>query len=442
MDANFTILNTVREEFMRKQKILVISDHPLSPSGVGTQTKYFIEALLKTGRYKVVCLGGAIKHNNYNPIKVEPWLDDWIIYPIDGYGNHETIRSVLQKERPDVLWFMTDPRFYEWLWEIENEVRCYVPMVYYHVWDNFPIPYFNKIWYDSNDEVVTISKVTDKIVSTASPEAYGCRIPHAVNSSIFYPFSRPEDKEKITALKQKVIDASKNFNNPDKKVFFWNNRNARRKQSGTLIWWFKEWLDKVGHDKASLLMHTDAQDPHGQDLPHILEHLKITDGQVLLSTEKVDPRDLAAMYNMADYTINISDAEGFGLATLESLACGTPIIVNMTGGLQEQVTNGKEWFGWGIQPCSKTVIGSLQVPYIHEDRIGQDQFEEVMNKALKNSKKSYQKMSKGGMNHINENYNFENFERQWVEFIDKTIEHHGSWETRRNYDRWTLKEIA
>ena len=105
-------------------------------------------------------------------------------------------------------------------------------------------------------------------------------------------------------------------------------------------------------------MHTDAQDPHGQDLPHILEHLKITDGQVLLSTEKVDPRDLAAMYNMADYTINISDAEGFGLATLESLACGTPIIVNMTGGLQEQVTNGKEWFGWGIQPCSKTVIGS------------------------------------------------------------------------------------
>tara|TARA_Y100000592_G_scaffold47176_1_gene74941 strand:+ start:4512 stop:5840 length:1329 start_codon:yes stop_codon:yes gene_type:complete len=442
MDASFTILNTVREELMRKHKILVISDHPLSPSGVGTQTKYFIEALLKTGRYKFICLGGAIKHKNYSPIKVEPWMDDWIIYPIDGYGNHETIRSVLQKERPDVLWFMTDPRFYEWLWEIENEVRSNVPMIYYHVWDNFPIPMFNKIWYDSNDEVVTISKVTDKIVSTASPEAYGCRIPHAVNSSVFYPYKKPEDKEKIAALRQKVIDASTNHNNPNKKIFFWNNRNARRKQSGTLIWWFKEWLDKVGHDKASLLMHTDAQDPHGQDLPHILEHLKITDGQVLLSTEKVDSTDLAAMYNMADYTINISDAEGFGLATLESLACGTPIIVNMTGGLQEQVTDGKEWFGWGIQPCSKTVIGSLQVPYINEDRIGQDQFEDVLNKALKNSKKSYQKMSDGGIRHVKESYNFENFEKQWVDFIDKTIEHHGSWETRRNYSRWTLKEIA
>ena len=70
------------------------------------------------------------------------------------------------------------------------------------------------------------------------------------------------------------------------------------------------------------------------------------------------------MYNMADCTINISDAEGFGLGTLESLACGTPIIVNMTGGLQEQVTDGEEWFGIGIEPASKAIIGSLDVPYI------------------------------------------------------------------------------
>tara|TARA_A200000159_G_scaffold164809_1_gene196451 strand:- start:610 stop:1893 length:1284 start_codon:yes stop_codon:yes gene_type:complete len=427
---------------MRKQKILVISDHPLSPSGVGTQTKYMIEAILKTGRYKVVCLGGAIKHKNYNPIRVEPWMDDWVIYPIDGYGNPEIIRSVLQKERPDVLWFMTDPRFYEWLWEIENEVRAYVPMVYYHVWDNFPIPYFNKIWYDSNDEVVTISKVTDKIVSTTSPEAYGMRIPHAVNSTFFHQFKDAEALENVKQLKEKLFSVSKKFVNPNKKIFFWNNRNARRKQSGTLIWWFKEWLDKVGHEKATLLMHTDPRDPHGQDLPHLIEHLKLNDGQVMLSTNKVEPYELAAMYNMADYTINISDAEGFGLATLESLACGTPIIVNMTGGLQEQVTDGKEWFGWGIQPSSKTVIGSLQVPYIYEDRISQNDFEATLSKALKQTKSKYKKMSEAGMKHVRDNYNFENFEKQWVEFFDKTIEHHGSWETRKNYSRWTLKEIA
>ena len=50
----------------------------------------------------------------------------------------------------DILWFMTDPRFYQWLWQIENEIRQNVPMVYYHVWDNYPYPKFNKVYYDSN----------------------------------------------------------------------------------------------------------------------------------------------------------------------------------------------------------------------------------------------------------------------------------------------------
>ena len=132
----------------KKIKILTISDHPLSPSGVGTQTKYFIVELLKTGKFEFVSLGGAMKHQNYEPQKVEEFGDDWVIYPIDGYGNAETIRSVLRSHKPDILWFMTDPRFYPWLWDIENEVRSLVPMVYYHVWDNYPYPKFNKIWYD------------------------------------------------------------------------------------------------------------------------------------------------------------------------------------------------------------------------------------------------------------------------------------------------------
>ena len=107
---------------MKKTKVLVLSDHPLSPSGVGTQTRYMIEALIKTGRYSFICCGGAMKHENYQPQQVEPYVDDWIIYPVDGYGDHDIVRSIMQKERPDILWFMTDPRFYGWLWEIENEI--------------------------------------------------------------------------------------------------------------------------------------------------------------------------------------------------------------------------------------------------------------------------------------------------------------------------------
>ena len=422
---------------MTKKKILVLSDHPLSPSGVGTQTKYVIEALLKTGRYEFICLGGAVKHKNYEPQQVQPWGSDWRIFPVDGYGNHEMVRSILQKERPDALWFMNDPRFYGWLWEIENEIRATTPMVYYHVWDNFPPPKFNSDFYNSNDMVACISKVTHEVVKAVAPDVDSCYLPHAVNTTYFHPAKTDEEIQSVTELRNRIT-----LGNSKKKIFFCNNRNARRKQSGTLIWWFKEWLDKVGHDKAILLMHTDARDPHGQDLPHLIEHLNLNDGQVVLSTNKITPEELGKLYQTADYTINISDAEGFGLATLESLSCGTPIIVNMTGGLQEQVTDGKSWFGFGIEPCSKSVIGSLQVPYIYEDRISQRDFDRTLTKALKLPSKKYKQMSSQAVRHVAKNYNFENFENSWIELMDNLIEKHGSWENRVGYKKWHLLEVA
>ena len=107
--------------------------------------------MVKTGKFEFVCLGGAIKHEDYQPIRTEQWGDDVIIVPIDGYGNPDMIRSFIRTEKPDILWFMTDPRFYAWLWQIEDEVRPMMPMVYYHVWDNYPYPKFNAKFYDSND---------------------------------------------------------------------------------------------------------------------------------------------------------------------------------------------------------------------------------------------------------------------------------------------------
>ena len=77
----------------KKVKVLVISDHPLSPSGVGTQTKYMIESCLRTSMFQFVCIGGAVKHQDYTPIKVPPWDNDFLIYPVDGYGTHDLIRS-------------------------------------------------------------------------------------------------------------------------------------------------------------------------------------------------------------------------------------------------------------------------------------------------------------------------------------------------------------
>lgn len=418
----------------KKIKVLTISDHPLSPSGVGTQTKYVIEALLKSGKFEVLSLGGAMKHHSYDPIRVEPYGDEWRIIPVDGYGTQEMIRSVLRTEKPDILYFMTDPRFYGWLWDMENEIRPLVPMVYYHVWDNFPAPHFNRKFYLSNDRICAISKVTRDIVAEVTPEVKLDYVPHAVNSGIF----KPLPKEEILQLREKYLGPDK-----DRVVFFWNNRNARRKQSGSLIFWFKKFLDKVGHDKAQLIMHTDPKDPHGQDLNHICEHLELTNQkQVLFSTQKVNQGDLAALYNMVDCTINISDAEGFGLATLESLSCGTPIIANMTGGLQEQIRSGSDLFGIPLIPESKAVIGSQDVPYIYEDRISEGQVISALEKMFVMTSEERKELGMKGREHVMENYNFETFNKQWVDIMTEIYEQEGSWETRTNYNGIRFLEVA
>ena len=419
----------------KRIKVLTISDHPLSPSGVGTQTKYIIEALLESDKFDVVSLGGAIKHPEHKPQITEKWGERWKIFPVDGYGTQDIVRSVIRNERPDILYFMTDPRFYGWLWDIESEIRSLIPMVYYHVWDNYPYPTYNKSFYESNDFIASISKVTQDIVETVAPSVKSQYVPHAVNSEFFKPLPKGQIAEF-----RKSFDSS--HNTEGKFIFFWNNRNARRKQSGSLLFWFKDFLDEVGDDKATLIMHTDPKDGYGQDLNAIVHELGMSRGQVLFSTEKVGMEQLAMFYNMADCTVNISDAEGFGLATLESLSCGTPIIVNMTGGLQEQVTDGKSWFGIGLEPDSKSIIGSQPVPFIYEDRLNGAKVKSAFrNMMYVYSEEVREQMGKAGREHVVKNYNFKTFAESWVNLMLQIHEEEGSWETRK-HTNYRLLEVA
>lgn len=414
-----------------KIKVFTIGDHPLSPSGVGTQTRYIIEGLLKTGKYQFVSFGGAIKHPDHNPQKTEAWGEDWIIWPVDGYGSQDQVRAMIGQQRPDILWFMTDPRFYEWLWLIENEIRPQVPMVYYHVWDNYPYPKFNKPYYASNDHVACISKLTYDIVQTVAPEVDSSYIPHAVDTDIFSKI----DPDQAKKFKQEKMGPG----NEDKFFFFWNNRNARRKQSGSLIFWFKKFLDEVGHDKAVLIMHTDPKDHNGQDLEHIIGELGLVNGEVLFSKAKVETADLAVVYNMIDCTINISDAEGFGLATLESLACEKPIIVNLTGGMQDQITDGKNVFGVGIEPVSKAVIGSQTVPYIYEDRLSEKDVVDAMLEIYNKTPEERAEIGRLGREYVMKQFNFDDFVERWDSLLSSIYENKGSWETREGYKSYGVR---
>jgi glycosyltransferase involved in cell wall biosynthesis len=187
-------------------------------------------------------------------------------------------------------------------------------------------------------------------------------------------------------------------------------------------------------------MHTDPKDPNGQDLEAIIAELGLTNGEVRFSTGRNTAEQMVLMYSSADCTICASDAEGFGLSCLESLACETPVIANMTGGLQEQVFDGETEFGVAIHPASKAVIGSQQVPYIYEDRISKEDFIAALKKIHNMSSEEREELGRKGREHLQKNYNPEKLIQKWDEILTNLNKEKGSWETR-NHPRWTLEEI-
>ncbi len=403
-----------------KKKILMISDDIRLTSGVGTQAKYIVDALIESGKYSVVHLAGAIHHDNPTPVQVNP---DLLIFPVKGFGTKEIVRDFLSVHKPDAVWIMTDPRFWGWLWEMDTEIRAKVPLVYYHVWDNYPVPHFNKKYYESNDYIATISKLTQEIVEKVSPEVKSEYLPHAVDPSIF----KPIEESKINIVPK------------DRTMFFWNNRNAHRKMAATLMRSFKRFLE-TSDGKATLVMHTDPFDHNGPNLVTVAEMLGFKKEELSISASKLSQEDLAHFYNAADCVVNISYAEGFGLGTLEALSCGTPIIVNMTGGLQEQVTDGTNYFGVGIKPTNISVVGSQSVHYINEDRVSEEDLIAAFNHIHNMSRAERKKLGMAGRDHVMKNYNFTEFKSKWIKLFDKVMEECGSWETR-NYKAWTLKEV-
>ncbi len=113
----------------------------------------------------------------------------------------------------------------------------------------------------------------------------------------------------------------------------------------------------------------------------------------------------------------------------------------MTGGLQEQVTDGTNWFGIGLKPTSKAIIGSQDVPYIYEDRLAGSDVTDALEKFYNLSKQEREELGRLGRKHVMDNYGFSQYSGLWYQAFEQLFEECGSWDTRKNYRHWSIKEL-
>jgi glycosyltransferase involved in cell wall biosynthesis len=390
---------------MGKPRILLLSDDLRMTSGISTMSREIVMGTLD--RFNWVQLGAGINHHEAGKFvdvnedarqKTGVKDAELKIIPYNSYGDIVILRKILSEMKIDAILHFTDPHYWQWLYDAEHEIRQQVPILYYHIWDNVPDPTYNKDYYESCDWLGCISKLTYGIVNRIGKMEDGIRkpledwqinyVPHGINENVFKPL---EDKELIDVKKGLFGDKEYDF------VLFFNSRNIRRKQPSDVIESFKLFCDKLTKeqsDKCVLVMHTSPIDNNGTDLYAVKDKI-CPNYDVVFSTNKIESDVLNKLYNVADCTINIANNEGFGLGTAESIMAGTPIIVSVTGGLQDQCGfnySADDYISFGtlhnkkihgstshgvwvkpVWPSAININGSPLTPYIYDDRVNNNE---------------------------------------------------------------------
>ena len=384
----------------QRKKILLMCDDIRMPSGIGTVGK---ELIIGTShRYNWVNIGGAIQHPEAGKrldLSVDTNINAGIedssvfLYPINGYGDAALLRNIINIEKPDAIFLITDPRYWAWLFSIENEIRKEIPIAYLNIWDDLPAPYYNQAFYESCDALFGISKQTVNINKLVLGDKAKNKIikyvPHGLNPKVYFPIENKEqDKEFIEFKKQLFKGKEYEF------VVFFNSRNIRRKQVPDTILAFRQFVEGLTpeqREKVVLMLHTEHISEHGTDLPAIIETLCPPYCNIIFTEGKYDNKRMNYLYNLSDVQILLTSNEGWGLSLTEALLVGNPIIANVTGGMQDQMrfefedgtwidfdanfpSNHRgtykkhgEW-AFPVYPSNISIVGSPPTPYIFDDR--------------------------------------------------------------------------
>jgi glycosyltransferase involved in cell wall biosynthesis len=459
----------------QRKNILLLTDDIRLHSGVANVGKEII--VHSAHKYNWYNIGGAINHPELGKIfdlsedinKVAGITDSKVmVQPNNGYGEAQQIRDIIKKEKIDAIFLITDPRYFTWLFQIENEIRKNTPIIYLNIWDDYPAPLYNKAYYESCDLLMGISKQTVNINKLVLGDKAKNKIidyvPHGMNSKIFYPISKDSSEYlEVEKIKKQITK-----NKDSKFILFFNSRNIRRKSiPDTLLAW-KYFIDQLSEDEAKecyFILHTDLVNDAGTNLQVVKDYLFGKDYQnIIFSTQKLSSSQLNHLYNVADAQILLSSAEGWGLSLTEALLTGTPIIANVTGGMQDQMRfedkNG-DWINFNAEipsnhtgaykkhgkwafpvfPNNRSLVGSPPTPYIWDDRCRSEDATEQIMKLYKMDSNKREKLGKAGYEWaIGDEAGFtsEHMTNRVISNIEKLFD---TWTPRESYEFINVSEV-
>ena len=129
------------------------------------------------------------------------------------------------------------------------------------------------------------------------------------------------------------------------------NRNQPRKRLDLTIRYFASWVKKYSISDAYLFLHVAPTGESGVDCDQLARYYGVQNRLIMSDPgiyRGIDERRLALLYSLFDVQVTTTQGEGWGLTTMEGMACGVPQIVPEWSALAE-------WAEAAVQiPCKTT----------------------------------------------------------------------------------------
>ncbi|HAM71146.1 MAG TPA: hypothetical protein DCM86_05840 [Verrucomicrobiales bacterium] len=290
-------------------RILWVSDSPLMATGFARVTREVVGRLLFQPGLEVTCLGWGYDGWPYDPARFAGR-----IYPcVASRHGGEVFERVVNEFRPQVVITLGEIWMLQWLQS--HPARGEFKWIAYLPIDGGPVyPPWEPIL-RGMDEIVAMSAFGQEILRAGVPSKRIHLIPHGVDPGVFRPLANRIELKSEPRIRGKFVIGCV-------------ARNQPRKNIPALVKAFSRVVEK--HQQLHLILHMNPCDV-GHDLVTLLKRYGLEGCADVGSPhfshqEGVSDEELNVLYNVCDLTVLPTNAEGFGLPIIESLAAGTPVV--------------------------------------------------------------------------------------------------------------------
>jgi len=307
----------------RQTRVVTISDGIDCATGFGVQHKIIASALATVPGCEVYALGlwDTTPHRRDCRVTVVPCGPRGVDDLTDRWG------TLHRELAPDVLVTMGDLRMFPAI--IKDAEKDYTWLHFLPV-DGDPFPSGCRGVFQRMDWLLLMSEYGARTVRAEAKHAVRTRImPLAVDTKMFTPCEDPMEFGSLRARWSQRLKCRLH----GKHVLVCHDTNSFRKNTPALL----EMMTYLPDDVLLVLHCSEKPRPgsYGWDLPAIARHEGVADRVLFTGHGTVKPNErpemkaweLASLIQMADLRVSATTGEGFGVGTIEAMACGVPTVI-------------------------------------------------------------------------------------------------------------------